>query len=1174
MKHSEKTSSPEKKSSGRPGRQGPFFGPQTKLRVNEANDVHEQEADRIAGNVMRQPISQPFFTPAPKIIQRQEKDDKTGEVITEGGGIVLEQLEENPAFEAWKEKQTEKLKYTLWDSQSADYKAGVITFGLLNAGALGATFALDPKFRAGAISTLEGVNLLTPLSLIPYSEYFGVSGFKYKLPGAAAAPYTFNTEFEMDAWFNLMRKKWNMPKVGLGFGIDSAYSQEGGFKPFTGGTLKVKIGGGVMNVQGFLNHRLPAIPMLVTDPSKGEPPTWIMRSLPDQLESNLPVGSGVFITVDVLRIPELFGGGSSQKEKPAYRKSVEVHRKENNSSQPVDNAAAGMVDHVLSSDSGRPMEPTTRQFMENRFGQDFSDVRVHTDNEAAQSARAINAKAYTSGKDIVFDTAEYNPGTETGKQLLAHELVHVVQQTGFIQRKKGNGIDTSRDEEVAKKIREQLEMGKYAGAWLDLNDHTDGLNKPSQKKEWLRKHNHLRKLFLDTLPVTVIADTYSAAELMLQTRSAAFAIIDCWYQHEEEKQALYTSNRELFNYLLESISPYTGASIQETVNDLTRRIESREYNSSFGNREFHTLHLLAPTVEDKFKFYKAQPALFKLVRKKFDPFTGIRLTTMNFLTDDNEINREEALAIYNQLKLLPEEQRRTFIETAAFAGALEADKDAQAWYKKHFKAQYKALPRNWDFALSPWKWDLPFAERLTVDHVALMSGQLAYEDTATRKFGFDTGIDKKPVEKNGMLTSDAAKLIAQLKDDGNFNDPKRLVLLLAIAVRGNLEAAVTREVLQPKNKENKITKDNLPVIESYGFIVANNFTYQPDKAAIAEHDKSLGWYIVKRTVFKGKESSILGEHRATVSVHSLQDTSSMKGALGGMRFGLQVHDGDAYYNTTWLNRQIASNPGSETLLPNIKEFKGSNRAGKVFASIRPDIRQANIYASVLPIEGLNYFAAGSLYRSGDGVLQGLSINMTWTKDPADPNNTVNLVLGLDNLAINNVQLIAPKSTMAIGHIGVKGLRFTLSKSKNIDGWFASAKLTADTLMALVPNVMKLIPYAILTMTEEFKGAKVHVYKEALGELLPSDFSGLRSSLSFTSLEVKNMYDTTAGFLDDFSIEQRDKHGKLVRQDLTVKETFGWYTDALFDIKGRIKSIDNRIRSMKASVADVDYDKKL
>jgi hypothetical protein len=66
--------------------------------------------------------------------------------------------------------------------------------------------------------------------------------------------------------------------------------------------------------------------------------------------------------------------------------------------------------------------------MEPRFGHDFSKVRVHTDAKAAESASAMNAQAYTVGRDMVFGSRRYMPGTTTGDLLIAHELTHVVQQ--------------------------------------------------------------------------------------------------------------------------------------------------------------------------------------------------------------------------------------------------------------------------------------------------------------------------------------------------------------------------------------------------------------------------------------------------------------------------------------------------------------------------------------------------------------------------------------------------------------------------------------------------------------------------------------------------------------------------------------------------------------------------
>ena len=79
---------------------------------------------------------------------------------------------------------------------------------------------------------------------------------------------------------------------------------------------------------------------------------------------------------------------------------------------------------------GRPLPESTRSFFEPRFGHDFSQVRVHTDAQAAEMARAMNARAFTTGRDIVFGAGQYAPEATGGKKLLAHELTHVVQQKG------------------------------------------------------------------------------------------------------------------------------------------------------------------------------------------------------------------------------------------------------------------------------------------------------------------------------------------------------------------------------------------------------------------------------------------------------------------------------------------------------------------------------------------------------------------------------------------------------------------------------------------------------------------------------------------------------------------------------------------------------------------------
>ena len=87
----------------------------------------------------------------------------------------------------------------------------------------------------------------------------------------------------------------------------------------------------------------------------------------------------------------------------------------------------GLVHEVLQS-SGQPLDRTTREFMSKQFGHDFGHVVIHTDARAIESARAINANAYTVGNHLVFGAGRYSPNTHTGKQLLAHELAHVLQQ--------------------------------------------------------------------------------------------------------------------------------------------------------------------------------------------------------------------------------------------------------------------------------------------------------------------------------------------------------------------------------------------------------------------------------------------------------------------------------------------------------------------------------------------------------------------------------------------------------------------------------------------------------------------------------------------------------------------------------------------------------------------------
>jgi hypothetical protein len=80
------------------------------------------------------------------------------------------------------------------------------------------------------------------------------------------------------------------------------------------------------------------------------------------------------------------------------------------------------------------MDPRVRTEMESRLGRNLADVRIHSDAAAAESAQSVNARAYTIGRDIVFGAGRFSPSTAAGMHLLAHELTHVVQQGGAMDR--------------------------------------------------------------------------------------------------------------------------------------------------------------------------------------------------------------------------------------------------------------------------------------------------------------------------------------------------------------------------------------------------------------------------------------------------------------------------------------------------------------------------------------------------------------------------------------------------------------------------------------------------------------------------------------------------------------------------------------------------------------------
>ncbi len=128
----------------------------------------------------------------------------------------------------------------------------------------------------------------------------------------------------------------------------------------------------------------------------------------------------------------------------------------------------------------QPMTESERAYFEPRFDRDFSQVRVHADAQAAESARVVNARAYTVGRDVVFGAGQHAPGTSEGRRLMAHELTHVVQQRAGNVLKPGIAPSIRRQETAARTapevvnitIQRDTETDQSTTSTLTIGSHT------------------------------------------------------------------------------------------------------------------------------------------------------------------------------------------------------------------------------------------------------------------------------------------------------------------------------------------------------------------------------------------------------------------------------------------------------------------------------------------------------------------------------------------------------------------------------------------------------------------------------------------------------------------------------------------------------------------------------
>ena len=137
-----------------------------------------------------------------------------------------------------------------------------------------------------------------------------------------------------------------------------------------------------------------------------------------------------------------------EEEEKAQRKPLSsfIQRKEAGGGTFASETVSNQINS--SRGKGNKIDAASRSFMENRFGADFTAIKIHTDSEAIQMNRELNAKAFTLGNDIYFNEGQYQPGSDYGNHLLAHELTHTLQQTPAIRRDPDERLPTGTYPEV------------------------------------------------------------------------------------------------------------------------------------------------------------------------------------------------------------------------------------------------------------------------------------------------------------------------------------------------------------------------------------------------------------------------------------------------------------------------------------------------------------------------------------------------------------------------------------------------------------------------------------------------------------------------------------------------------------------------------------------------------
>jgi hypothetical protein len=221
---------------------------------------------------------------------------------------------------------------------------------------------------------------------------------------------------------------------------------------------------------------------------------------------------------------------------------------------------------------GSPLPDEVRSFMEARFGADLSQVRVHTGSEAVEMNKELNAQAFTHGKDIYFGSGRYNPGSSEGKHLLAHELTHVLQQTGAVQPKLEMG-------HVATEYKQDANQARNGNASESLGSSQKVVQQKcaacqEEDKKLMRQENPTADKKKQDIDITVPTDT--STQLLAAVIFAEASPIKETRESDQERKAIGSVFLNAVKHTQDLCGGVIGKDLKKHQRDFICNIDRRE----------------------------------------------------------------------------------------------------------------------------------------------------------------------------------------------------------------------------------------------------------------------------------------------------------------------------------------------------------------------------------------------------------------------------------------------------------------------------------------------------------------------------------------------------------------------------------------------------------------------